>query len=120
MCSPACCSGLSHGVVGIDPAVPVAGIVFEYAAGYRGTFIPQLPAAGTTTAPRPYARLTAVLRTLESPGPPSERFTTSAPWFTLQSMPSTIRESVVNPIGPMTLAMRSPHSKHPPATPLPL
>src|SRR5215208_2168250 len=100
--------------------VALTAITFEYAAGYRGTFVPSLPAAATTTTSRPYARLTAVLSTLEFADPPSERFTTSAPWFTLQLMPSTIRESVVNPVAPMTLAMSSLQLKHPPAMPSPL
>src|SRR5918993_1567222 len=175
MCLPACGSGLSHGVVGVDPAVPESGIVpcrtevlggglhaltdrvrghalggeepgqarhegcrhagpalyvvatrvvgAEYVRPPRGPGAPFPPGARgppPTPPPPPYARLTAVFSTLESPGPPSERFTTSAPWFILQLMPSTIRESVVNAPAPMTLAMSNPHSKHPPATPLPL
>src|ERR671911_648189 len=43
--------------------VALTAITFEYAAGYRGTLPPSLPAAATTIAPPPYARLTAVLST---------------------------------------------------------
>src|SRR5215217_8839475 len=71
--------------------VALTAIAFEYAAGYRGTFVPSLPAAATTTAPPAFARLTAVDTTLEYPDQPTDKFITSEPWFTLQLMTFTIR-----------------------------
>ena len=38
MCLPACGFGLSHGVVGVDPAVPEAGIVSRRTEVLGGVF----------------------------------------------------------------------------------
>src|SRR5919199_734117 len=68
--------------------VALTAIAEGYAAGYGRLVVRSLPAAATTTAPLATASLTAFWSTLESPGPPSERFTTSAPLCTLHFMPS--------------------------------